>query len=173
MFILCAKSCKYLLCAKNGAKELIENKSVFQPQDWAKSLQGNQTLKRETALQSQSCCDGVSNAIQKHTEPAQPSTMTVFQLSTFIQRKGVSHKGNPELTSYLRRHYRSSLLLFKFILLLGHFHSGESLDPIPTPMLLSKSIISSTCSHLLERCSGKFPSHRIFTGILVASPSIP
>lgn len=126
MFILCAKSCKYLLCAKNGAKELIENKSVFRPQDWAKSLQGNQTLKRDTALQSQSCCDGVSNAIQKHTEPV--------QLSTFIRRKGVSHRGNPELTSYLRRHYRSSLLLFKFILLLGHFYSGESLDP--NPMLL-------------------------------------
>lgn len=48
----------------------------------------------------------------------------------------MSHKGNPELTSYLRRHYRSSLLLFKFILLLGHFYSGESLDPIPTPCYL-------------------------------------
>lgn len=145
---------------------------MFRPPRLGKVSARKLDTQADTALQSQSCCDGVSYAIQKHTEPAQPSTMTVFQLSTFIQRKGVPQR-KPRADSLPQEALQKPPAIIQVHFVTGTFLLWEGSRPHPNPTLLSKSVIPSTCSHLLERCSGKRPSHRIFTGILVASPSIP
>lgn len=75
----------YLLCAKNCAKDLIGNKIECVPvPKTVPSPQGSQTLKGDTALQSVSCSDGVSDAIQRHKELEQSNTLIFFKLSAFI-----------------------------------------------------------------------------------------